>query len=60
MNKKSQELRDLLEDTARESGLKVKGEIANLKTPEVKEAEREIERILNELTEIKRKFSNKK
>jgi len=43
IDREKQELKDLLEDTARESGLSVKGEIAKLKTPEVKEAEREFE-----------------
>ena len=37
-----QELKDMLEDTARESGVQVSGETAELKSPEQKEAEREI------------------
>jgi hypothetical protein len=36
-------LKQLLEDTARESGLTITGEIAELKTPEQREAEKEFE-----------------
>ena len=44
MNEKDrQELKDILEDTARESGLRVSGQIAELKSPEVKQAEKEVE-----------------
>jgi len=38
-----EKLKQLLEDTAKESGLKITGEIATLKTPEQKEAEQEIQ-----------------
>jgi len=38
-----EKLKQFLEDTARESGLTIKGEIAELKTPEQKEAEKELE-----------------
>ncbi len=37
-----EKLKELLEETARESGLEIKGEIADLKTPEQREAEKEI------------------
>jgi len=38
-----EKLKELLEQTALESGLKIKGEIAEIKSPEQKEAEKEIQ-----------------
>ena len=38
-----EKLKELLEDTARESGLKIKGKIVELKTPEQREAEKEFQ-----------------
>ncbi len=38
-----EKLKQLLEDTAKESGLKIEGKIAEVKTPEQKEAEREFQ-----------------
>lgn len=38
-----EKLKEFLEDTARESGLQIKGEIAELKTPEQRESEKEFQ-----------------
>jgi len=38
-----EKLKELLEDTARESGLKIKGEIVEIKTPAQREAEKEFQ-----------------
>jgi len=38
-----EKLKQLLEDTAKESGLEIKGEIAELKTPEQREVEKELD-----------------
>ena len=38
-----EKLKQLLEDTARESGLKIKGEIVKIKTPEQKKAEKDFQ-----------------
>ena len=38
-----EKLKQLLEDTAKESGLEIKGRIADLKTPEQRQAEKDIQ-----------------
>ena len=47
-----EKLKQLLEDTAKESGLKIKGEIAEIKTPEQKESEKEIQNWKEEKTKF--------
>jgi len=47
-----EKLKQILEDTARESGLVIKGEIAELKTPEQREAEQEIKEWKEEKTKF--------
>ncbi len=50
INMETEKLKQLLEDTAKESGLKIKGEIVNVKTPEQKESEKEIQEWKEEKT----------
>lgn len=49
--KEKKELKNLLEDTAKESGLKVIGELAELKSPEQRQAEEEYENWKHKKTE---------